>query len=130
MYFFDFGEPEVEAVIAESQDSERSLKKGSKMALNLDKTDKEQGYAVNEHLKKCGVQTPSFESGLDADEKIEKLENLFTEALNTLGLDLTDDSLSETPKRIAKMYVNEIFWGLRYDAFPKCTAVDNKMRYD
>jgi len=50
--------------------------------------------------------------------------------MKTLGLDLTDDSLMETPKRVAKMYVNEIFWGLDYEAFPKCTAVDNKMTYD
>ena len=100
------------------------------MALNLEKTDKELGLAVNEHLKKCGVQTPSTPNGLDSSEKIEKLETLFTLALQTMGLDLSDDSLAETPKRIAKMYVNEIFWGLRYDAFPKCTAVDNKMRYD
>jgi GTP cyclohydrolase I len=47
-----------------------------------------------------------------------------------MGLDLSDDSLIETPKRVAKMYINEIFWGLDYDAFPKCTAVDNKMEYD
>ena len=36
----------------------------------------------------------------------------------------------DTPNRIAKMYVNEIFWGLDYNAFPKCTAVDNKMKYE
>jgi GTP cyclohydrolase I len=39
-----------------------------------------------------------------------------------LGLDLKDDSLMDTPKRVAKMYVNEIFWGLDYDAFPKVTC--------
>jgi len=50
--------------------------------------------------------------------------------MTMLGLDLNDDSLIETPKRIAKMYVNEIFWGLDYEAFPKCTTVDNKMKYD
>jgi GTP cyclohydrolase I len=50
--------------------------------------------------------------------------------MEKLGLDLKDDSLIETPKRVAKMYVNEVFWGLDYDAFPKCTAVDNKMKYD
>jgi len=50
--------------------------------------------------------------------------------MNTLGLDLTDDSLIDTPKRVAKMYVNEIFWGMDYKAFPKCTAVSNKMEYD
>ena len=50
--------------------------------------------------------------------------------MHTLGLDLSDDSLIETPKRVAKMYVNEIFWGLDFEAFPKCTTVDNKMKYD
>ena len=50
--------------------------------------------------------------------------------MSILGLDLTDDSLIETPKRVAKMYVNEIFWGLDFDAFPKCTTVENKMNYD
>ena len=50
--------------------------------------------------------------------------------MNTLGLDLKDDSLIDTPKRVAKMYVNEIFWGLDYEAFPKCTAVENKMEYE
>ena len=50
--------------------------------------------------------------------------------MEALGLDLSDDSLMDTPKRVAKMYVNEIFWGLDYEAFPKCTAVDNKMKYD
>jgi GTP cyclohydrolase I len=50
--------------------------------------------------------------------------------MNILGLDLTDDSLADTPNRVAKMYVNEIFYGLDYENFPKCTAVDNKMKYD
>ena len=36
----------------------------------------------------------------------------------------------DTPKRVAKMFVNEICWGLDHDAFPKCTTVDNKMKYD
>jgi GTP cyclohydrolase I len=48
----------------------------------------------------------------------------------TLGLDLTDDSLADTPKRVAKMFVNEIFWGLDYEAFPKCTTIQNKMGYN
>jgi len=63
-------------------------------------------------------------------DKIDSIEKDFTNIMKTLGLDLTDDSLMETPKRVAKMYVNEIFWGLDYEAFPKCTAVDNKMTYD
>ena len=89
------------------------------MALNIAKTDGALGVKVNEHLKKCGVQTPLANSKLDGNEKISRLEDLFTEAMITLGLDLTDDSLVETPKRIAKMYVNEIFWGLEPTYFHK-----------
>lgn len=50
------------------------------------------------------------------------------EILNLLGLDLTDDSLEETPQRIAKMYVDEIFSGLDYANFPKITVIENKMK--
>jgi len=77
-----------------------------------------------------GVETPTVENDLDRKDKIEIIEKHFTEIMKTLGLDIRDDSLVETPKRVAKMYVNEIFWGLDYDAFPKCTTVDNKMAYD
>jgi GTP cyclohydrolase I len=78
-----------------------------------------------------GVETPTKKSLIpDRKDKIAVIEPLFAKIMETLGLDLTDDSLIETPKRVAKMYVNEIFWGLDYDAFPKCTTVDNKMQYN
>lgn len=100
------------------------------MSYNKTKTDPELGKKIHEHLVKCGVETPVFDTKLDRKEKIDVIEKHFAVIMETLGLDLTDDSLIETPKRVAKMYVNEIFWGLDYDAFPKCTAVDNKMKYD
>lgn len=100
------------------------------MAYNKTKTDPELGRAVHQHLVKYGVETPAVDNGIDRKNKIEKIEKHFTEIMKIMGLDLTDDSLIETPKRVAKMYVNEIFWGLDYEAFPKCTAVDNKMKYD
>ncbi len=50
--------------------------------------------------------------------------------MENLGLDLSDDSLHDTPNRIAKMYVNEIFSGLDYRAFPKITQIQNKMSID
>lgn len=100
------------------------------MSYNKTKTDPELGRKVHEHLVKQGVETPTIPNELDRKEKIEKIEHHFTAIMQTLGLDLADDSLIETPKRVAKMYVNEIFWGLDYDAFPKCTTVDNKMKYD
>jgi len=100
------------------------------MSYNKTKTDPELGQQVHQHLVKMGVETPTFDTKLDRKDKIDLIEKHFAVIMETLGLDLTDDSLVETPKRVAKMYVNEIFWGLDYDAFPKCTAVDNKMSYD
>ena len=100
------------------------------MSYNKTKTDPVLGQAVHEHLVKVGVETPVTDNGLSRTEKIDKIENNFNQIMDTLGLDLTDDSLIDTPKRVAKMYVNEIFWGLDYDAFPKATVVANKMQYD
>lgn len=100
------------------------------MSYNKTKTDPELGRKIHEHLVKMGVETPTTDDPLDRKEKIDIIEAHFTGIMRALGLDLKDDSLIETPKRVAKMYVNEIFWGLDYDAFPKCTTVDNKMQYD
>jgi GTP cyclohydrolase I len=102
------------------------------MSYNKTKCDPELGLKVHEHLVSVGVETPIKETGqvIDRKGKIEVIEVLFANIMKTLGLDLTDDSLTETPKRVAKMYVNEIFWGLDYEAFPKCTTVDNKMKYN
>jgi GTP cyclohydrolase I len=100
------------------------------MSYNKTKTDPVLGQAVHKHLVKCGVETPTVPNDIDRKDKIEKIESHFTEIMKVMGLDLSDDSLIETPKRVAKMYVNEIFWGLDYEAFPKCTTVENKMKYD
>jgi GTP cyclohydrolase I len=100
------------------------------MSYNKTKTDPELGQKIHEHLVKMGVETPTKDNSLDRKEKIEVIETHFNGIMKALGLDLEDDSLMDTPKRVAKMYVNEIFWGLDYDAFPKCTTVANKMNYD
>jgi len=100
------------------------------MSFNKTKTDPELGLRVHEHLVAHGVETPIEEMNMDRKDKIEKIKDHFTEIMRTLGLDLNDDSLMDTPNRVAKMYVNEIFWGLDYEAFPKCTVIDNKMTYD
>jgi len=100
------------------------------MSFNKVKTDTELGLKVHDYLVKMGVETPMIPNGLSRTDKIAIIESKFTDILKTLGLDLTDDSLIETPKRVAKMFVGEIFWGLDYEAFPKCTAVDNKMKYN
>ena len=100
------------------------------MSYNKTKTDPELGRKIHEHLVKMGVETPTTDYQLDRKEKIDVIEAHFNGIMRALGLDLNDDSLMDTPKRVAKMYVNEIFWGLDYDAFPKCTTVANKMKYD
>ena len=100
------------------------------MSYNKTKTDPVLGQKVHEHLVSVGVETPVIDNGLSRKEKIDKIENYFDHIVSTLGLDLEDDSLIDTPKRVAKMYVNEIFWGLDYDAFPKATVVENKMQYN
>ena len=100
------------------------------MSFNKTKADPELGQKVHEHLVKMGVETPTTPNGLSRTDKIDIIEAKFTDIMNALGLDLSDDSLIETPKRVAKMMVGEIFWGLDYEAFPKCTTVDNKMKYN
>ena len=62
-------------------------------------------------------------------EKINIIEEKFADILHTLGMDLTDDSLKGTPKRVAKMYVNEIFSGLNPKNKPKASKFDNKYKY-
>jgi GTP cyclohydrolase IA len=102
------------------------------MSFQKTKVDPELGQKVHEHLVKCGVETPTNAVSLAKDnrEKINLIQHHFTEIWKTMGLDLTDDSLMETPNRMAKMWVLETMWGLLPENFPKCTAVENKMGYD
>jgi GTP cyclohydrolase I len=62
-------------------------------------------------------------------EKIEAIEKKVWDILHLLGMDLTDDSLKGTPKRVAKMFVNEIFGGLHPDRKPSASTFDNKYKY-
>ena len=92
------------------------------------KNDKDLGKRVNQHLVSLGLETPVTDKvKAVSTQKIEEIAPRFREIMEILGLDLTDDSLMDTPNRVAKMYVNEIFYGLNYDYFPKCTAIENKM---
>ena len=112
------------------------------MSLNRTKCDPELGKKIREHLVELGIETP-----LDLDqapisgtvgeyrsfthkEKIDIIERNMTTIMQALGMDLKDDSLQDTPNRIAKMFVGEIFYGLDEEAFPKCTTIENKMDVD
>lgn len=90
------------------------------------------GEAVHQHLLNVGVETPMKDNQIKVDdsEKRRLIHDNVSEILETLGLDLNDDSLTETPKRVAKMFVDELYWGLKPENFPKCTTVKNKMGYD
>ena len=94
------------------------------MSYNKTKTDPELGSKVHEHLVKMGVETPTFKTALDRKDKIDLIEKDFAHIMQVLGLDLDDDSLTETPKRVAKMYVNEVFNG-RYTEQPNLTRFPN-----
>ncbi len=94
------------------------------------KANGELGQKVRAHLEEKGLETPMTELvNRPAQDKIDTIVPHFQAIMETLGLDLGDDSLEDTPNRVAKMYVNEIFWGLDYNKFPKCTAIENKMDY-
>jgi GTP cyclohydrolase I len=82
---------------------------------------------VRDTLVELGLETPMIETGMSDEQKYEHIRDLMAEVVRTLGLDLSDDSLAETPHRIAKMYVHEIFSGLDYRHFPKLSLIDNKM---
>ena len=78
-----------------------------------------------------GTETPMRKDAfvLDDDEKIDMIEEQFKKIMMVLGLDLTDDSLRNTPRRVAKMFVKEIFKGLDPANKPEVTLFENKFQY-
>lgn len=75
--------------------------------------------------------TPMTDHAFDLTdaEKIERISGHFAEIMDLLGLDLRDDSLRGTPRRVAKMYVNEVFRGLNPANKPAITTFENKYQY-
>jgi GTP cyclohydrolase I len=82
---------------------------------------------VRDALVENGLETPMVDNGLSNEQRYERIKGLMSEVMDTLGLDLQDDSLAETPHRISKMFVREIFSGLDYTNFPKLSLIENKM---
>ena len=85
----------------------------------------------DEHLY-TGLETPMKPNAfkMSDEEKKERIALLFSEIMDVMGLDLTDDSLKGTPERVAKMYIEEIFSGLNPANKPKIALFDNKYRYN
>ena len=78
---------------------------------------------VRQALLAKGIETPTVELTQDKDTRRAEIQSHMRQVMELLGLDLTDDSLEETPHRLAKMYVDEIFSGLDYATFPKITNI-------
>jgi len=102
------------------------------MSFQKTKIDGKLGDEIQLHLESLGLHTPVDKNYLlvDNKEKIEKIEAHMTEVCKILGLDLTDDSLIETPKRVAKMMVLDQMWGMIPGNFPKNTMIKDKMMVD
>ncbi len=85
----------------------------------------------NEHFL-ASIETPLREDAfkLDDELKIELIEKNFKEIMHILGLDLNDESLNDTPRRVAKMYVKEIFSGLNPENKPQPTLFENKYKFN
>lgn len=94
--------------------------------IEKEKTNSELGLKVRDYLKSKGLL--NIESGdfQPSKQKLNKLEKQFSGIIKTLGLNLDDGNLVDTPKRLAKLYVNDLFYGLDWSKFPKCTAIDNQ----
>ena len=90
----------------------------------------EEAIKVHAALVDRGLETPLKGNLLPAQERKSQIESHMREVMRLLDLDLSDDSLIETPRRIAKMYVDEVFSGLDYANFPKITLIENKMHFD
>ena len=95
----------------------------------------ERSYEEFEILGDCHHST-SLETPIRADAwelssetKIHRIEEHFREIMHTLGLDLNDDSLQGTPRRVAKMFVSEIFIGLNPEKKPEIRLFQNTYRY-
>lgn len=102
-----------------------------KILVPLEESEYEGFDIIGENHIATSVDTPlrpdAFE--ISDNEKITIIERHFREIMLTLGLDLTDDSLNGTPKRVAKMYVQEVFSGLNPNNKPQIALFENKYRY-
>jgi len=102
------------------------------MDLNNMENRREPDHESDEDHGVTSFDTPlrSDAFSISDEEKIKKIEYHFREIMTTLGLDLTDDSLRGTPKRVAKMYVKEVFSGLNPKNLPVARLFENKFQYD
>ena len=86
---------------------------------------------IDQDHKNFSIETPLRDDAFEMsdDEKISIIQKNVNEILTTLGMDMTDDSLKGTPKRVAKAYVKELFGGLNPKNLPTSSTFDNKYQY-
>lgn len=96
--------------------------------LEKSKTDKVLGEQIQGLLEGIGLHTPAVyrQNPLTDGEKISYIEDQIRKILDVLGFDLNDDSMRDTPERVAKMMVLEQFWGMATENFPKMTTFEKK----
>jgi len=95
------------------------------------KTNRKLGEKISEVLRQKGIETPMLAKTLHGTfTNVRKVQDSVQQIMQEVKLDLKDDSLKNTPKRVSFMYVNEIFRGLDYVNFPNATTFKNKYRYD
>lgn len=101
------------------------------ISLNIRPLNSEEDDFADDHHS-AAADTPMRADAFDIDdeEKINRIEKHFREIMTILGLDLTDDSLNGTPRRVAKMYVKEVFSGLNPKNRPHARLFENKYNYD
>lgn len=93
--------------------------------------DPELGMRLHEELKRRNLETPMTDyPGLDLEGRGNLMRLSQFNTMRALGLNLEDDSLAGTPRRVAKMYQEELFYGLDYNNFPKISVFKNKANYD
>ena len=87
---------------------------------------------IDSDHKKFSIETPLRDDAFDLsdEEKISIIKKNVKEILQTLGMDINDDSLKGTPLRVAKAYVKELFGGLNPKNLPKGSTFDNKYQYE
>ena len=92
---------------------------------------KEQIKIIGDNHFSTSIKTPLLADAFDTsdDEKIKNIQHHFKMIMQEMGLDLTHDSLSGTPYRVAKMYVKELFYGLNPANKPKLSIFENKYGY-
>lgn len=83
---------------------------------------------VSATLRNMGLENPvAVNNTFTNQERVKVISNSLKDILQVLNIDLNDDSLADSPGRIARMFVDEFFWGLNYENFPKISTFENKM---